>query len=275
MLIRTMQDLESQGRVISISHGKSSAVRLLTRADGLHFSISEARAEKAGQADLWYRNHWEANYVRAGRATLEDRTTGQRWALEPGVLYCVGPRDKHRIVRDDTRLRIISVFNPPLVGDETHDGDGAYPPTGPIPAGPERMFVRTLEDVRRAGRVVATGCATSERYLTVADGLGFSFHSVRFRKGAAGDCWYKHHWEGNLILDGTLEVTDRATGKAHPLGPGALYVVGPKDRHHLEALTDVHLICVFDPPLTGTEKADADGAYPPTGPVPIGPSVSA
>ena len=33
MLIRTMAELESEGRVISISHGKSSAVRLLTKSD--------------------------------------------------------------------------------------------------------------------------------------------------------------------------------------------------------------------------------------------------
>jgi L-ectoine synthase len=276
MLIRTMQELEAQGRVVSISHGKSTAVRLLTKADGLGFSISEARVQKAGHADLWYKHHWEANYVRAGLATLEDRTTGQRWTLEPGVLYCVGPRDRHRIIREDARLRIVSVFNPPLAGDETHDADGAYPPAGSVPRGQERMFVRTPEDVRRAGRVVETGgFATSARYLTVADGLGFSFHSVRIKKGGAGDCWYKHHWEGNLILDGTLEVTDRGTGSVHTLGPGGLYVVGPKDRHRLEALSDVHLISVFDPPLTGTETHDADGAYPPTGPVPMGPSPSA
>ena len=172
-------------------------------------------------------------------------------------------------------MRIISVFNPPLVGNETHDADGAYPATGPIPPGRERMFVRTLEDVRKAGRVVQTGgFATSERYLTAADGLGFSFHSVRIKKGGEGDLWYKHHWEGNLVLDGTFEVTDRGTGKIHTLGPGALYVVGPKDRHHVKALTDVHVISVFDPPITGTETHDADGAYPPTGPVPMGPSSS-
>src|SRR5215472_13277656 len=101
MLIRTMQELEFQGRVVSISHGKSTAVRLLTKADGLHFSISEARAQKAGQADLWYKHHWEANYVRAGRATLVDRTSGQRWALEPGVLYCVDRKKTPTAVRAD------------------------------------------------------------------------------------------------------------------------------------------------------------------------------
>ena len=44
MVIRTMAELESEGRVVSISHGKSSAVRLLTKSDGVGFSVSEARA---------------------------------------------------------------------------------------------------------------------------------------------------------------------------------------------------------------------------------------
>ena len=276
MLIRTMEQLEAQGRIISISHGKATAVRLLTKSDGLNFSLSEARAQTAGQSDLWYKNHWEANYVRAGDATLEDRTTGERWTLEPGMLYCVGPRDKHRIIRtEDTDMRVISVFNPPIEGEETHDADGAYPPTGDIPPGKERMFVKTLEDVRNAGmEVVIPGIATSRRYLTVADNLGFSLHSVHLEAGNGGDLWYKNHWEGNLVLDGTLEVTDHATGETHRLGPDALYLVGPKDRHHVKALDDVHIISVFDPPLTGKEVRDADGGYPPTGPIPPGPSGS-
>lgn len=114
MLIRTMEQLEAEGRVISISHGKATAVRLLTKSDGLGFSLSEARASQAGLSDLWYKNHWEANYVRSGKATLENRGTGERWLLEPGVLYCVGPKDRHRIIRDEpSDMRIISVFSPP------------------------------------------------------------------------------------------------------------------------------------------------------------------
>ena len=85
MLIRTMDQLEAEGRIISISHGRATAVRLITKSDGLNFSISEARAQAAGQSDLWYKNHWEANYARSGNATLENRTTGERWELKPGV----------------------------------------------------------------------------------------------------------------------------------------------------------------------------------------------
>ena len=75
MLIRTMEQLEAEGRVISISHGKANAVRLLTKSDRLGFSLSEARASQAGQSDLWYKHHWEANYVRSGKAILENRSS--------------------------------------------------------------------------------------------------------------------------------------------------------------------------------------------------------
>lgn len=274
MLVRTMAQIEAEGRVISISHGKATAVRLLTKSDGLNFSISEARGSKAGVSTLWYKNHWEANYIRSGRATLEDCNSGQRWDLEPGVLYCVGPLDKHRIIREvDSDMRIISVFSPPIVGEETHDADGAYAASGNLPPRQGRMFVKTLQDVRDAGLEVSVndGRAISQRYLTAADQLGFSHHSVKVKEGVETDLWYKNHWEGNLVLDGSLEVTDKTTDEAHLLGPGGLYLVGPNDPHHLKALTDVHAISVFDPPLTGHEDHDADGAYPPTGPLPPGP----
>jgi L-ectoine synthase len=175
-----------------------------------------------------------------------------------------------------TDMRIISVFNPPITGDETHDADGAYPPTGEIPPGRERMFVKTLADIHQAGmvRTVAGGVAISERYLTVDDHLGFSLNSVRLPAGAEADLWYKHHWEANLVLDGIVDVTDYATGAVHRLGPGGLYLVGPKDRHHVKVITDFHAISVFNPPLTGTEDHDADGSYPPTGPVLPGPTGS-
>ena len=275
MLIRTMTELESEGRVVSISHGKSSAIRLLTRSDGVGFSVSEARASAGESSDLWYKNHWEANYVRSGRGVLEDRGTGERWPLAPGVVYCVGPSDRHRVTRNaGEAMRIVSVFNPPLIGEETHDEDGAYPPTGEIPPGQPRMFVKTVEDVRKAGRelVVAGGAAVSTRYLTAADNLGFSLHGVRLAAGASTELWYKHHFEANLILDGTLDVTDHASGDTHRLGPGALYLVGPSDRHRIETHGGVHLISVFNPPLAGRESHDEDGAYPPTGPIPPGPA---
>ena len=39
MLIRSLAEFETQGRVIAISHGKSAAVRLLTRSDGVGLAV--------------------------------------------------------------------------------------------------------------------------------------------------------------------------------------------------------------------------------------------
>jgi len=135
------------------------------------------------------------------------------------------------------------------------------------------VLIRTMEQIEAEGRVISIGYgkATAVRLLTKADGLNFSISEARGSKAGASTLWYKNHWEGNLVLEGSLEVTDKTTGEAHLLGPGGLYLVGPGDPHHLKTLTDVHAISVFDPPLTGKEDHDADGAYPPTGSLPPGP----
>ena len=136
MLVRTLEEMESGDRLIAINQGRSSALRMINRSDGIGFSLSEARGAPGGNATLWYKNHWEANYVRQGTGTLENLTTGDVWNLEPGMLYCVGPTDRHHVrIAEDSH--VLSIFNPPLHGDELHDEDGSYPPTGPVPAGPE------------------------------------------------------------------------------------------------------------------------------------------
>ena len=274
MLIRSFQEVEAAGNVVGISHGKSSAVRVLLKADGLGFSLSEARCGAHNESRLQYKNHWEANYIRAGHGRLINHTTGESIELKPGDLYCVGPNDFHGVANQDDPLRIISVFNPPIEGPETHDDEGAYPPTGPLPPRKDPMFVRTTDDVRAAGgeKFVGDGTVRAIRLLTSADEMGFSLSEVHLGAGSTQNLWYKHHWEANLVLEGKLTVTDKTTGEKHELGFGDVYCVGPNDPHQLDAKTDIKLLAIFNPPLSGEEKHDADGAYPPTGPIPPGPA---
>ncbi|MSP82828.1 MAG: L-ectoine synthase [Alphaproteobacteria bacterium] len=135
------------------------------------------------------------------------------------------------------------------------------------------MLVKTYKDLKAAGRekVVAQGTATTLRFLTIEDGLGFTMSDVHLKAGAENILWYKNHWEANYVLEGQGEVRDLTTGQVTRLEPGVMYVVGPKDRHSMKAVTDIHLISIFNPPLKGDETHDADGAYPPTGPLPPGP----
>ena len=44
---------------------------------------------------------------------------------------------------------------------------------------------------------------------------------------------------------------DQTTGEEWDLAPGTVYVVGPKDRHQIQANTDFYLMSVFNPPLVG------------------------
>ena len=57
------------------------------------------------------------------------------------------------------------------------------------------MFIRTLEDVRGTDRyrVLLDGVLHSARYLTAADGMGFSLHVNRPKPCPPMTLWYKNH----------------------------------------------------------------------------------
>ena len=274
MFIRTFKELESLGRVKSLVNGTTKSARFLVAADGMGFSYNENRIGDGSDVNLWYKHHWEANYIVSGQGEVTDLTTGQKWKLEAGVLYVVGPNDRHRF-HVTGKEHHLSVFCPPLRGDEKHDKDGAYEASGALPKKTDRrMFVKRADEMRAAGKemVAANGQARTIRMLTQADDVGFSLSDVHLKAGADANLWYKHHWEANHILSGTGEVTELSTGKSWKLEPGMAYNVGPKDRHRLRAHTDLHLISVFCPPLRGDEQHDADGALAPSGgPIPPGP----
>jgi L-ectoine synthase len=135
MIIKRLPDLRAAGREKIVAGGSARTVRFLTQEDGLGFTMADVRLAAGQQNVLWYKHHWEANYILEGRGEVRDLGTGQTWALEPGVMYIVGPRDRHSM-KAITDLRLISIFNPPLVGDEVHDEHGTLPPSGPLPPGP-------------------------------------------------------------------------------------------------------------------------------------------
>ncbi|HKF70925.1 MAG TPA: ectoine synthase [Stellaceae bacterium] len=274
MFIRSFEDRQAAGMVKSLVNNTTQSARFLTSADGLGFSYNENRIGNGSDINLWYKHHWEANYIIAGKGAVTDLASGQKWALEPGVLYVVGPNDRHRFhISAATPERHISVFCPPLKGDERHDADGAYAASGPVPKTDMRMFVKRADEMRAQGKelVAANGQARTIRMLTQADNVGFGLSDVHFDGGNEATLWYKHHWEANHILAGSAELTDLTTGQSWHLKPGMGYYVGPKDRHNLKAVTDLHILSIFSPPLRGDELHDADGSLAPSGPLPPGP----
>jgi len=273
VFIRTLQELETLGRIRRpLGNDAFRSARFLTAADRMGFSYNENRVNQGTDAVIWLKHHWEANYIISGRGQVVDLTSGESWPLEAGVLYMVGPNDRHRLLLTEDS-HYISIFCPPLRGDETFDKDGGYTASGPIEQTDRRMFVKRADEMARSGkRMTVANCKVQTlRMLTKADGLGFGLSDVRLAAGAEAVLWYKHHWEANHVISGRGEVTELGTGRTWKLEPGMAYNVGPQDRHKLHADTDMHLVSIFCPPLVGDEQHDKDGALAPSGPVPPGP----
>jgi L-ectoine synthase len=128
------------------------------------------------------------------------------------------------------------------------------------------VIVRSLEDVVGTERDVEGEGWRSRRLLLRRDELGFSLHDTTVAAGTELKLQYKHHLEACYLLAGEAELTDLATGETHALRAGSMYALDQHDRHTLRVQTDLRLVCVFNPALTGAEVHDADGSFPPPTP---------
>ncbi|HYZ97844.1 MAG TPA: ectoine synthase [Acidimicrobiales bacterium] len=124
------------------------------------------------------------------------------------------------------------------------------------------MIVRRLAQIEGTDAEVDTPNWTSRRLILAGDGVGFSFHDTVIRAGTATEMWYRHHVESVYCTEGVGEIEDRETGEVYEVGPGTLYLLDGHERHELRAHTDLRMMCVFNPPLTGRETHDEQGTYP-------------
>jgi L-ectoine synthase len=106
--------------------------RLIVASDKVGFSVHDTTVPEGTELEMKYKHHIEANYCLAGEGEGEvvDLATGQTHPLRPGSIYVLDQHDRHilRALKGD--LRLVCVFNPLLVGDETHREDGSYDPSG-------------------------------------------------------------------------------------------------------------------------------------------------
>lgn len=105
------------------------------------------------------------------------------------------------------------------------------------------------------------GGFTSYRALLAKDGMGFSMHKTVVPQGTAQHWHYKNHLEACYCVQGVGLLTNLVTGQTHNIAPDSVYVLDDHDDHTFQALTDVVLISVFNPPVTGLEVHDASGSY--------------
>ena len=124
------------------------------------------------------------------------------------------------------------------------------------------MIVKKLEDVSGTDREIVTPNWTSRRLLLSQEGMGFSLHDTVIKAGTETTMWYRNHVEAVYCIEGEGEIETLDDGKVYPLEPGVVYALDQNDRHCLRATTQLRMVCVFNPPVTGQEVHDDTGAYP-------------
>jgi L-ectoine synthase len=125
------------------------------------------------------------------------------------------------------------------------------------------MIVRSLADVVATERDVEGEGWRSRRLLLASDGMGFSLHDTTVAAGSELELEYRHHLEACYCVSGSGEIEDLASGERHQIGPGVAYALDQHDRHLLRVSSDMRLVCVFNPALTGKER-HAGGGYEPS-----------
>lgn len=124
------------------------------------------------------------------------------------------------------------------------------------------MIVKSLDDIKGTDAEIKTPDWMSQRLLLAKDGMGFSFHITTIYAGAEIRMQYLNHLESVYCLEGEGEVETLTDNKVYPLGPGTVYALDRHDEHILRARTQMKFACVFNPPCTGAEVHDENGAYP-------------
>ena len=128
MFIRSIDD------VPKIEWGQGTSQRILTKKDGMGFTVAHTVVRKGTEAALQYRHHLEACYCIGGRGYVLTADRQTRFEITPGVIYVLDEHDAHYLQGgEDEDLILVSIFNPPINGDEAHElvegGFSSYGPT--------------------------------------------------------------------------------------------------------------------------------------------------
>ncbi|MCM3714378.1 ectoine synthase [Halalkalibacter oceani] len=124
------------------------------------------------------------------------------------------------------------------------------------------MKVVALKDIIGTDQEVKADNWTSRRLLLKKDGMGYSVHDTIIKAGTETHIWYQNHLEAVYCIEGEGEVVTLKDNKVWPIKKDEIYALDQHDEHLLRAKTDMRMVCVFNPPITGAETHDENGVYP-------------
>lgn len=123
MKIINVDQLENTERNVKFTGGNS--LRAIVESDGLGFAVMKTIIPIGGPHFWHYNRHLEACYCIKGYGILTDYWSGEEFIIKPGVIYIQDKHEEHTFEALEETI-LISIFNPPLIGNEKHDENGNY-----------------------------------------------------------------------------------------------------------------------------------------------------
>ncbi len=117
--------------------------------------------------------------------------------------------------------------------------------------------IKTMPEERK----VKFHSGVSNRILLDEDKMGYTMTKTVIEPGEKQFQHYKNHLESCYCVSGSATLTNASTGEEFHIKEDVTYVLDQNDPHYFEAHEKTILICVFNPPLLGTEIHDSDGSY--------------
>lgn len=114
--------------------------------------------------------------------------------------------------------------------------------------------INEIEGVQFSGGV-------SFRAVLESDNMGFALMKTVIPSGKPNKWHYPHHKEACYCIKGKGILKNLITSHEYLITPDVVYVLEKDEPHTFEAIEDVVLISVFNPPLKGNETHDKDGKY--------------
>ena len=118
------------------------------------------------------------------------------------------------------------------------------------------MIIRNVADVIGTARDVHGDGWKSRRLVLAGEGADYSVHETTLEEGIRLRFEYERHRETVYCVEGEGTLQDVGADQVVTITPGCLYSAGVGEEHVITAHTEMKLVCVFTPALSGTEEAD-------------------
>ena len=125
MKVIDVNNLVATEREVRCPKGEFISLRPILAKDGMGFSVHKTIIPKGTIGHWHYKHHLEACYCIEGGGIILNLETREMFEVYPDVIYALDKHDDHQFyAAEDTVL--ISIFNPPVTGEEVHREDGSY-----------------------------------------------------------------------------------------------------------------------------------------------------